>query len=382
MRSKEIQIRLYLLFHLETQGNQKGTQTTRNQEKGTSVHTTGLTKERILFTLFRHNVHNRLTHSLSQMVNIAKMVSESWKTLPKEARVVWEEKAREDRLRYEAEKAAYNGPWKIKASTFSVQKDPSAPKKPMSAYLSYANKQRAMVKGMHPSATNGEVSKLLSSMWKGAPDSVRQIYINEEARLREIYHAEKAQWLEDKNRSIRNMRDPDETSLEEAEQDTVNAAVDVNKPAVHSMCIERAVSPVHPTNSCVTPPTSHLQFAPPVIDPQLQMEDIGFSLPSVQKDGCKLDVDFQKVFSDLIQDEEPIPATATSDANIMSSIVQGSILIETSDWGQCLRPSSGHADDDTSSSSSMDSDDTFTIEMLDNVATLLSNIEDIDDIFS
>ena len=201
------------------------------------------------------------------------------------------------------------------------------------------------------------------------------------------------------------MRDPDETSLEEAEQDTVNAAVDVNKPAVHSMCIERAVPPEQQSSSCVVPPsqpshgcaippTSQLSFAPAVIDPQFQIWNFGLPLPSIERDvPFKSDVDFEQVFNDLLQDEEPIPATAKLDANVMSSMDQGSVIIEKSGWGHCL-PTSCYAQGFGIGScfcprlldkgaSTMGSDDTITIEKLDNVATLqqlCESVENIDDI--
>lgn len=57
-----------------------------------------------------------------------------------EEKNVWEEKASEDRDRYYREKAAYKGPWKI-----PKDKDPDAPKKPMSAFLGKTGLERFRV---------------------------------------------------------------------------------------------------------------------------------------------------------------------------------------------------------------------------------------------
>jgi len=127
----------------------------------------------------------------SQMANVARIVSEEWKNLPLAERKVWEEKAQLDKRRYELEKAMYKGPWRVKARS---KKDPTAPKKPMSAYLSYANSKRLMVRSKNPTASNAEVSKKLAAMWREESQEVRQPYIEEEARLREIYKVEIEAW--------------------------------------------------------------------------------------------------------------------------------------------------------------------------------------------
>jgi len=126
------------------------------------------------------------------MTNVAKMVSEAWKNLTTDEREVWEEKARLDKRRYDLEKATYDGPCRVKVRR--AKKDPSAPKKPMSAYLSFANSKRATIRSVHPKATNGEISKILATMWREAPQEVRQPYIDVEARLRDIYKVDIAAW--------------------------------------------------------------------------------------------------------------------------------------------------------------------------------------------
>jgi high mobility group protein B1 len=121
------------------------------------------------------------------------MVSESWKDLSPEDREVWEEKARSDKARYEVEKQTYNGPWKVAADKRSP-KDPNAPKRPMSAFLSFSNNKRSAVKRQNPTVTNAEVSRILSRMWKDAPEDERQMHIDLELKLRTEYKSAMGEW--------------------------------------------------------------------------------------------------------------------------------------------------------------------------------------------
>ena len=52
----------------------------------------------------------------SQTMNIAGKISDEWRTLSKEEKTKWEELASEDKERYQREKAAYSGPWKVRTN--------------------------------------------------------------------------------------------------------------------------------------------------------------------------------------------------------------------------------------------------------------------------
>jgi len=121
------------------------------------------------------------------------MVSKAWKELSDQEREEWEEIARKDKARYEMEKATYKGPWKV-AAKGKFPKDHEAPKKPMSAYLSFSNLKRAEVKAKHPSADNSEISRILAQMWKDATDDERNEYVEKEHLLRQEYKTDMAEW--------------------------------------------------------------------------------------------------------------------------------------------------------------------------------------------
>ena len=101
--------------------------------------------------------------------------------------------ARQDKARYKMEKTMYSGPWKVLAKKRSL-KDPEAPKRPMSAFLSFSNSRRGKVKSENPNAKNAEVSRILAQMWKDAPEKERKEHIDKEYKLRQEYKVAMAEW--------------------------------------------------------------------------------------------------------------------------------------------------------------------------------------------
>lgn len=87
----------------------------------------------------------------------------------------------------------YTGPWKVPAKKRS-QKDPNAPKRPMSAFLSFSNSKRAYVKEKHPNVGNAEISRILAQMWKDASPEERKDHVDREFKLRQEYKTAIAEW--------------------------------------------------------------------------------------------------------------------------------------------------------------------------------------------
>lgn len=127
-----------------------------------------------------------------QTANISKLVSGAWRELSPDDRVKWESMARSDRARYEVEKTMFKGPWHVPKGR--KQKDANAPKRPMSAFLAFANSRRGTVKQGMPGSSNGDVSRALAAMWKEAPEHVRQSYFEEEQKKRKEYISATAEW--------------------------------------------------------------------------------------------------------------------------------------------------------------------------------------------
>jgi len=136
---------------------------------------------------------------------VAKMVSQAWKALPETEREKWEEMARQDKARYEMEKSMYTGPWKVPATKRS--KDPKAPRRPMSAFLSFSNSKRTFVKKKYKDANNAEVSRVLAQMWKDADAEEKKAFVDEEFRLRQQYKIAMMEWKRQSAEEIKTKRE-------------------------------------------------------------------------------------------------------------------------------------------------------------------------------
>jgi HMG (high mobility group) box len=120
-------------------------------------------------------------------------VSEAWRQLTPSERKVWDDLAARDKARFDVEKQMYQGPWKVAANR-RTPKDPSAPKRPSSAFLAFSNKRRAELKKSNPNATNADLSKMLSKTWKTCDEETRREYTEAEAALRSTYKVNIAEW--------------------------------------------------------------------------------------------------------------------------------------------------------------------------------------------
>ena len=148
---------------------------------------------------------------------VAKMVSQAWKALPEDEREKWEELAREDKARYEMEKSMYTGPWKQKVQAKKRKnKDPGAPKRPMSAFLFYSNSKRAYVKNEYKDAKNAEMSRIIAQMWKDADAEEKKAFIDEEFELRQQYKIAMAEWKRQAEEEIKTKREKRENEATQA----------------------------------------------------------------------------------------------------------------------------------------------------------------------
>jgi hypothetical protein len=147
------------------------------------------------------------------------MVSEAWKSMSSEERLIWDEMARKDRVRYNVEAANYNGPWKVIAKRARKPKD--APKRPMSAFLAFSNTRRMEVMKHNPNLNQAQISALLSKMWNEASDDVREAYIRHELEARERYKKEIAVWREEEKRKMIKTR----SAREEEASDIANSII-------------------------------------------------------------------------------------------------------------------------------------------------------------
>lgn len=118
-----------------------------------------------------------------------------------EVREGWEAKSRADKERYQREMAVYKETNRM--SSKKPKKDPSAPKRPMSAFLAFSNKRRAALKREHPDSTNADLSKMLSKMWKEIDPAYKAEYVEDEAQKRAQYKLDIVKWRKKKAEQTR-----------------------------------------------------------------------------------------------------------------------------------------------------------------------------------
>lgn len=76
--------------------------------------------------------------------------------------------ARHDKARYSEEKHRYslNAKGGSLVKKLRAKKDPRAPKRPMSAFLMYAQQQRKVLQAENPDMPNADISRLLGETWR------------------------------------------------------------------------------------------------------------------------------------------------------------------------------------------------------------------------
>jgi hypothetical protein len=154
------------------------------------------------------------------VMEVSKRSAQMWKDLSAEDRAYWEDVAAKDKERYMVEKASYTGPWQIPYKR--VKKDPSAPKRPMSAFLLFSQGRRRKVKEENPGVRkNTEISRLLGELWRQSTDEERKPFIEKEKELREKYKAVLALWKEndDKRKEAEDKRNREQLEWQRQQQE-------------------------------------------------------------------------------------------------------------------------------------------------------------------
>ena len=163
-------------------------------------------------------------------------MSQAWKDLSDKDRSYWLELGRKDRQRYDREKAAYKGPWKV-----PDMKDPKAPKRPMSAFLSFSNERRKTLVRENPNMSGTEISRALSQMWRECPTDIKQIYQEKESVAREKYRKERKIWENQRDGTASVASSLDDSTRTSLNQDDVDSTM-VNVSIVESHCSTSSVA--------------------------------------------------------------------------------------------------------------------------------------------
>lgn len=167
----------------------------------------------ILFSIHRMDKHRQQLGARTNVTSISKLVSDEWKALSENERREWSERARFDKERYNAERSLYTGPWVIPSKR--SRKDPSAPKRPMSAFLFYSQQKRGELKNLHPGLKNTDLSRLLGELWKAAAEDERMPFIEREKKERSVYNRDIAEWRKQKDEEEKAVREHRQLVAEE-----------------------------------------------------------------------------------------------------------------------------------------------------------------------
>ena len=111
-----------------------------------------------------------LTSISSQLLQegAVKAVAREWRKLSPSQKQHWTDMARHDKARYSEEKHRYslNAKGGSLVKKLRAKKDPRAPKRPMSAFLMYAQQQRKVLQAENPDMPNADISRLLGETWR------------------------------------------------------------------------------------------------------------------------------------------------------------------------------------------------------------------------
>lgn len=99
-----------------------------------------------------------------------------------------------------------------------AKKDPSAPKRPMSAFLYYSQGRRKDIKDRFPDMKNTEVSRLLGEHWRNASEEERSPFIEKEKVEREKYKIAIADWRTDYEKKKEEQKKMEATQMEQQTQ--------------------------------------------------------------------------------------------------------------------------------------------------------------------
>uniref|UniRef100_H0XIH8 HMG box domain-containing protein n=1 Tax=Otolemur garnettii TaxID=30611 RepID=H0XIH8_OTOGA len=114
----------------------------------------------------------------------SKKCPERWKTMSAKEKGKFEDMAKAGKARYEREMKTYILP---KGETKMKFKDPSAPKRPPSAFFLFCSEYRPKIKGEHPGLSTGDVAKKLGEMWNSTAAGDKQPEEKKAAKLEEKY---------------------------------------------------------------------------------------------------------------------------------------------------------------------------------------------------
>lgn len=141
-----------------------------------------------------------LTETNGAQEGAVKAVARAWRSLSSSEKKYWDQMARQDKTRYNNDKKRFadtklHGGSLVKK--LRAKKHPNAPKRPMSAFLMYAQQQRKVLQAEFPDLPNADISKLLGETWRKLSDGEKLQFLMREQEERKVYRAKMSRWNND-----------------------------------------------------------------------------------------------------------------------------------------------------------------------------------------
>lgn len=139
-----------------------------------------------------------------KVTDVMKQLALMWKSLPTAERERYERIAEADKTRYFAQMESYTGPMRVPNKR---QKKPEgAPKRAMSAFLSFSQMMRPTIRTQQPHLKNTEISSVLAERWKNASEEEKRPHLEKEIQEREKYHNEMLRWKEEESARLESLQ--------------------------------------------------------------------------------------------------------------------------------------------------------------------------------
>jgi structure-specific recognition protein 1 len=113
---------------------------------------------------------------------ITQIIAADFKKLSPEERTKWDEKANDDKQRYQDQMEDYSAPEDNNDSDGGnkakkkAKKDPNAPKRAMTAYFFFMNESRDRIKKENPEASFSEIAKIAGTEWRSMSNKDKAKY--------------------------------------------------------------------------------------------------------------------------------------------------------------------------------------------------------------
>ena len=117
---------------------------------------------------------------------MTKKLTENWRALTPEEKKVYEDKAAQDRERYQDE---------MEAKGLAKKKiDAGAPKKPRTAFILYSVVCRESLKKDEPELKQTEILKRIGELWNGLDEEKRKVHLEQAKEDKKRYDKEIAEY--------------------------------------------------------------------------------------------------------------------------------------------------------------------------------------------